>query len=165
MVDRRVAILALLLPGLLGCGGSGTSAPTAPAPTPAPVVVASPTPKGFACPLPAMPDLHGKCPKETPRLGRYVSDALDRVVREHPEYFDLTDDKGGGSYKVLDREKYHQAVVAAIHDQGVCAIVEKEEVALKTTNDFNEQYNIWTAFGYMRRPPGAYITTCYPAQF
>jgi hypothetical protein len=37
-----------------------------------------------------------------------------------------------------------------------------EEIALKNTNDFNEQYNIWTSGGYVRR---SYITTCFPAQF
>jgi hypothetical protein len=37
-----------------------------------------------------------------------------------------------------------------------------EEIALKNTNAFNEQYNIWTSGGYTRR---AYITTCFPARF
>ena len=53
--------------------------------------------------------------------------------------------------------------MAAINAQGgVCAKDDNEEVALKVSNDFNEQFNIWTSSGYTRR---AYITTCFPAQF
>jgi len=33
---------------------------------------------------------------------------------------------------------------------------------VKVSNDFNEQFNIWTSAGYTRR---SYITTCFPAQF
>jgi hypothetical protein len=36
------------------------------------------------------------------------------------------------------------------------------EMALKNTDAFDEQYNIWTAAGYTRL---AYITTCFPARF
>jgi len=45
---------------------------------------------------------------------------------------------------------------------GVCGRDDNEEVAVKVTNDFNEQFNIWTSSGYTRR---SYITTCFPAQF
>jgi hypothetical protein len=112
-----------------------------------------------------MPDLHNECPRIQPKLDVVVENAIQRVVREQPQLFNLNDDRGGGSYLVLDRDKYHQAVVSAIHDQGVCAIVEKEEIAVKTSNDFNEQYNIWISDGHLRHGPRAYITTCFPAQF
>ncbi|PYP99022.1 MAG: hypothetical protein DMF82_26000, partial [Acidobacteria bacterium] len=70
------------------------------------------------------------------------------------------------NYRVLDRSKYVKAVVEAIHAQGVCSVEEFEEIAVKTSNDFNEQYNIWVSTGgYIRKGPGAYITTCFPAQF
>jgi Ni,Fe-hydrogenase maturation factor len=124
-----------------------------------------PTPAGFVCPLPSLPDLHNECPKLTPQLQDYVETAIQKVIREHPEVFDLTDDLGGGAYKVRDRERYHALVIDAVHAQGVCGIVEKEEVAVKTSNAFNEQYNIWTSGGYVRHGPRSYITTCFPAQF
>src|SRR5258708_3624999 len=64
---------------------------------------------------------------------------------------------------MLDRQKYQTAVVAAINAQGgICAKDDNEEVAAKMSNDFNEQFNIWTSAGYTRR---SYITTCFPAQF
>jgi len=112
--------------------------------------------------LPALPDLHINCPKLTPQLSGYVNTAIDIVVAQQPTLFDFSDSLGVGSWKVKDRQKYITAVVEAIHAQGVCAKDDNEEVAVKTTNDFNEQYNIWTSGGYVRR---SYITTCIPAQF
>ena len=70
-----------------------------------------------------------------------------------------------GSYLVLDRARYHNAVVKNLHAQNVCAIVELEEIAVKTTNAFNEQYNIWISDGHIRKGPRAHITTCFPATF
>ncbi len=40
-----------------------------------------------------------------------------------------------------------------------------EEVALKTSQGSNEQYDILTASGYVRRGAGAYRSTCTPAWF
>jgi len=45
---------------------------------------------------------------------------------------------------------------------GVCAANNNEEIQVKVSNDFNEQFNIWTSAGYTRR---SYISTCFPAQF
>jgi hypothetical protein len=109
-----------------------------------------------------MPDLKNVCPKLNPQLGSYVNTAVDNVMKQQPQLFDFNDDRGG-SVRVLDRQKYQTAVVAAINAQGgVCAKDDNEEVAVKVNNDFHEQYNIWTSAGYTRR---SYITTCLPAQF
>ena len=56
-------------------------------------------------------------------------------------------------------------MVRNLHAQNVCAIVELEEIAVKTTNAFNEQYNIWISDGHIRKGPRAHITTCFPATF
>jgi len=113
-----------------------------------------------------MPDLHNTCPKLVPELDQYVDNAIAATVKNHPELFDLHDDLFDGNFRVLDRSKYVKVVVEAIHAQGVCAVEEFEEVAVKNTNAFNEQYNIWVSTGgYIRKGKGAYITTCFPAQF
>ena len=146
------------------CGGSDNT----PAPTPVttPVTQApAPTPAAFRCPLPDMPRLNIQCPRPAPTLSREVDAAIARTVAEHPELFNLNDDMGGGSYLVLDRARYHNEVVKNLHAQNVCAIVELEEIAVKTTNAFNEQYNIWISDGHIRKGPRAHITTCFPATF
>lgn len=156
---RRTVLASLVL-------AAACSADKAPAPTPvtttttAPVAVA--TPKAFVCPLPAMPDLHNQCPRLTPELDAYVTKAVDTVIAQHPEMFDFNNTLGPLSPRVLDRQKYIDAVVSALHDQGICAKDDVEEIAVKNTNAFNEQYNVWTSGGYVRR---SYITTCFPAQF
>jgi hypothetical protein len=146
--------------------GSESPAPSAVA-TPAPVATPTPAPTAtpqaaFKCHLPALPDLHNHCPKLTPQLLAYVNDAVDTVQKKRPELFDFSDVRGE-SVRVLDRQKYQTAVVAAINAVGgVCAADNNEEIQVKVSNDFNEQFNIWTSAGYTRR---SYITTCFPAQF
>ena len=168
MVKMNPAFAAAVLGAiaLAGCGSSKSPAASNPAPTPTPTPAPAATPQAFSCPLAAMPDLHNTCPKLTPQLNEYVDKAIAQTVRDHPGLFDLHDDLFNGNYRVLDRSKYVKAVVEAIHAQGVCAVEEFEEIAVKTSNDFNEQYNIWVSTGgYIRKGPGAYITTCFPAQF
>jgi hypothetical protein len=161
-VARAVGVMAMVV--MAGCGKSASTpaaAPTpAPTPTPTPVAVASPA--GFVCPFPALPDLHNTCPKLTPELDHYVNNAVEAVVAQKPQLFDFSNNLGEGSWKVLDRQAYVNAVIDAIHAQGVCAKDDNEEIAVKNTNSFHEQYNIYTSGGYVRR---AYITTCVPAQF
>ena len=158
---RRAALIAAL-PLLSACGSSTPTPVTVASPTPAPTPTPSATPRAFACPLPARPDTGITCPKLTPVLSGFVNTAIENVVAQQPQLFDFNDNLGAGSWKVRDRQRYVDAVIAAIHAQGVCAEDDNEEIQLKTTNDFNEQYNIWTSGGYVRR---SYITTCVPAQF
>ena len=161
---KRLALLALVFSA---CGGSTpASSPTAAAtPTPAATPSPNPTVGAYGCPLPSLPDLKNQCPTLTPQYSDIVNAAIDQTVGEHPEYFDLNDSFGGSNYRVLDRSKYIGTVVKNIQAKGVCSREELEEIQVKTTNEFNEQYNIWTSAGYIRRAPGAYITTCFPAQF
>src|SRR5437667_53933 len=159
----RLAYASLVVYAVIGVAcGSDSRTPTAAA-TPAPVATPAPTPaatpQAFSCHLPAMVDLHNHCPKLDSQLLSYVNNAIDTVQQKHPELFDFSDARGE-SVKVLDRQKYQTAVVASINGQGgVCAKDDDEEIAVKVSNDFNEQFNIWTSAGYTRR---SYITTCFP---
>ena len=165
MNARRFLLSAAVL-GAFACGGSDVPVPTAVAtPTPAPAPSPSPVATTFTCPLPALPDLHNTCPKLTPQLWEFVENAIQATIQQHPELFDFNDDLGGGAFKVLDHDRYVNTVVDNIHKQGVCSRAEVEEIQVKTTNDFNEQYNIWVSAGYVRHGPHSYITTCFPAQF
>jgi hypothetical protein len=161
---RALTLVAvtLLLPG---CGSDNpvTPAPVAVAPSPVPSASPGATAGAYGCALPSLPDLHNECPKLTPQFSDIVNEAIDKTIAEHPSYFDLT--APGPNYPVKDRSAYIGAVVKNIQAKGVCSREEKEEIQVKTTNAFNEQYNIWTSSGLVRHAPGAYITTCFPAQF
>jgi hypothetical protein len=165
-MKRALALAVLSAAWLAACSSDKTPTASNPAPTPTASPAPAATPQAFSCPLPAMPDLHNTCPKLTPELSEVVDKAIAQTVKDHPELFDLSDDLFNGNYRVRDRSPYVKAVVEAIHAQGVCAVEEFEEIAVKTSNAFNEQYNIWVSTGgYIRSGPGAYITTCFPAQF
>jgi hypothetical protein len=56
-------------------------------------------------------------------------------------------------------------VVQAIRATGRCAIFDGEEVAVKNTNDFSDQYDIITFNNFVRWGDGAYAATCRPARF
>jgi hypothetical protein len=165
--------LVLALASLTACGGAQIPALPDPGPsaTPAPAATPTPTPNpgsigAYACPLPpsSNPDAFGgpgSCPEVQPRLSNYVNAAIDKAQRDHPELFNFND-MAGPSPRVLDRAAYHRVVAENLVQSGVCTIIEKEEIAIKNVNDFNEQWNIYTSAGFVRR---RYVTTCSPSWF
>jgi hypothetical protein len=158
------AVPGVVVTGFLlsACGSDNKTPadPSPPSPTPAPI--SSPSPAAFVCPLPASSNPTDNCFEGEPQLGIQVNQAIDRVIATRPELFNLTELKGG-SPRVLDRDGYWKAVKAELEKQGVCTIIEKEEFAIKmNTNDFNEQWNLWTSAGFVRR---RYVTSCAPSWF
>lgn len=162
MLLRPVVIV--LLPAVLciGCNSS-PEAPAAPAPVvTAPTPAPSATPRAFTCPLPSLPDHHQPCPKLDPQFSEQVLGSIDQVIAQRPELFDFNDHLGLGYWKVKDRQAYLVAVTTAINQRGLCTALSPEEIGVKNSNDFNEQWNVITGRDYVRR---AYITTCIPAAF
>jgi hypothetical protein len=148
---------------LSACGGgnSAPSDPTPPSPTPLPGPTATPPPTGFVCSLPASTNPTDNCFEGEPQLGVQVNLAIDRVIAARQELFNMSD-LAGGNPRVLDRDAYWKAVKAELEKQGICTIIEKEEFAVKNTNEFNEQWNLWTSAGFVRR---RYVTSCAPSWF
>ena len=44
-------------------------------------------------------------------------------------------------------------------------VYDGEELAVKTENGFNEQFDIFAGDGFVRRGEGSYRSTCYPSTF
>jgi hypothetical protein len=145
-----------------------TPAPAA-TPTPAPGggTPAPPPPNTTSCGLPAGNGSGNNCPLEHPAFLSDVEASLDQVIRQHPELFNLKDTRGGceNCYFIKDTDAYWNAVTAAIQQRGLCATNDGEELAVKNTNAWNDQYDIITGDGYIRRQLGAYRSTCHPAWF
>jgi hypothetical protein len=161
-IRARRALLAVSSLLIVTCG-SDTDKVTTPAATPVPVATPAPAPtaQAFVCPLPALPD-HGNCPKLNPLFRDPVNTAIDTAVAEHPELFNLNDNIDGTAFRILDRDKYLKAVTANLNKQGFCVAESREELGIKNTNTFNEQWNVVTSDLRVRR---SYITTCFPAAF
>jgi hypothetical protein len=117
------------------------------------------------CPLPPGGGSGENCPYEPPLFALQVNEAIAIVENEHPELFDFSHSRGGLSYLVRDTERYTGGVAYVLSTRGFCAIWDGEEIAMKNTNAFNEQYDILTFEGYVRWGGGAYRSTCHPAWF
>ncbi len=131
-------------------------------PTPPPDPV--PPPTTSACGLPSQSPAY-TCNYGSPQFAGDIEWAIDQVINTKPQFFDMTDQRGTRSPRVLNEQGYTSNVVKALGQKGYCAMYDGEEVALKTSQGSNEQYDILTASGYVRRGGGAYRSTCTPAWF
>jgi hypothetical protein len=153
----------------LACGSSEQPADPNPAPTvaptaaPTPTPAASATPRATTCQLASMPD-HGFCSKSSSRneFRTAVNAVIDEVIAQRPDLFDFTQDAGGGSWLVVNRSGYLRQIENRLNSRGFCVVQGQDELGLKNTNEFNEQWNVITSRNNVRR---AYITTCSPAAF
>lgn len=139
--------------------------PGAPNPAPAPSTPApAPAPPSGSCGLPASRD--NGCSRTSNSFLGDVEAAIDRLVREQPSLFNLNKTQGCGTcYEVRDPTRYVQGVAAMVRARGLCSIYDGEELAVKNTNSFSDQYDILTAQNFIRRQEGSYRSTCRPAAF
>jgi hypothetical protein len=145
-------------PGLL----SGVPvAPTSPPALPTtPPTTNAPSASNGGCSLPKGPGDGTNCP----RLGSAihldaVDAALTRVGRNRPDLVSGDRVSGGNT------NAFYNAVVNELRAAGYCAIFDGEEIAVKDTNSYSEQYHVLTSAGIVRRGDGSYRATCSPAWF
>lgn len=131
-------------------------------PGPAPDPVPPPTTNG--CGLAPQSPAHS-CVYGVPQFAGDIESAIDQVINTKPQFFDMNDQRGYRAPRVLNEQGYTNTLVAVLGQKGYCSKYDGEEVAVKTSQGFNEQYDILTASGYVRRGPGAYRSTCNPAWF
>ena len=155
--------IALALAVLPACRHHGSpAAAEMPAPTPAPPAPA----RALGCGLPAGGGSGEDCPQESPSFMPEVEQAIDLAIFEHPEMFNTQRARGcANCYQVLDTHNFPEEVGRNLEKRGYCTKYDGEELAVKRTNAFNDQYDIFTADGFIRRQLGSYRSTCYPAWF
>jgi hypothetical protein len=92
-----------------------------------------------------------------------VQSAVRGAIMAHPEWFDSS----GSCSIILDVDAFLDAVVADIVAHGVCAIRDPnapgEEVTLKYSNAFTENFDIVASTGCARYGSAIYTSTCFPA--
>jgi hypothetical protein len=91
--------------------------------------------------------------------------SIDAVTSAHPDWFDFNDKKCEDCYYVKNVDGYLNQVIKQLNKRGVCAMWDGEEMALKSSNNFSEQWDILLASGHIRRGAGAYRGVCRPAVF
>jgi hypothetical protein len=144
------------------------SATPTPQPTATPTASATPTPGSSSCRLSSMPECGGRegpagvfgcCRAEgAQQFAALVDSAIGVVQRERPQLF--------AGNRVLNEDAFVQAVAQTLEQRfGVCARQggPSDEVGVKNSNTFSEQYDIVFGDGSVRT--GGYTVTCRPARF
>jgi hypothetical protein len=174
-VVSAVAVVALLT---LSCGGgdgpSGstpvTTVPATPTPTP-PVAGVGDSFNHASCPL-GKGATGAECSRKHEALLSDVEAAMELLIQQKPQIFDLTKEYEGGTraYLVVDKEAYMEGLVANLRAAGLCSErdpddAELETIRVKDSVDFSEDYDVLLSTGHMRRGTGAYRQTCTPSSF
>jgi hypothetical protein len=158
---RPLAGVAVLL--VMSCGGGGdvtappTDAPVA-ANTPTAAPTAAPTPQNGVrgCNLPPVSGASG-CSREEPRFLVQVDAAVSKLQRTRPDIFE-------GTY-VRSPGQFYLGVIANLEADGFCAAFDGEEIQVKDSQDYSEQYHLMTSGRYVRWGDVTYRATCRPAAF
>ena len=157
----------------VSCGDGDSFTPPSTPVDPAPPAATSPPSSGGSgasnCPL-GEGTTATYCDRTFSELLPRVESAMDRLVRDRPALFDLTIEKGVGTrqYVVLQKEEYLDGLVDELRKMGLCAGRSNEDyeiIQVKNSNDFSEDFDVYTTEGFMRRGGGAYRRTCTPAAF
>ena len=145
----------------------GAPAPTA-TPTPAPgsdPTPAPPPPSGGTCRLAPSNTPDAPCSMQSPSFLGAVDKAINQVVDQQPSLFDMNQKTCENCYHVKNEDTFVSAVIKNLSAAGYCAYYDGEELAVKNSNNFNDQYDILVASGHIRRGAGSYRSTCNPSWF
>lgn len=157
-VLASVAVSTLVL-SVCGGGSSGTgtgpTVPISPTTAPTPTPAATNPPLSASCARLPQGNPAAKCDTQEPDFLNDVNQAIDTLQVERPDIF-------SGDH-VLNVGAYFVGVIKNLDRQGLCAHTEEgEELGVKRSNDYSEQYDILTAKSQIRR---FYVGTCSPAVF
>jgi hypothetical protein len=169
-----VAVVAVLA---LSCGGGGPSSSTPvttvprPSPSTTPIGDVGDAFKDANCAL-GKGSPNAECRRESAALLPDMQKAMDQLIQQKPQIFDLTAEyeKGTRAYKVLDKEAYMNGIVANLRADGLCSErdgddAQQQTIRVKDSAEFSEDYDVLLSTGHMRRGSGSYRQTCTPAAF
>jgi hypothetical protein len=94
-----------------------------------------------------------------------VDAAIDELVLQRPELFDLKRVVGENGYLVLDPEQFYLGVAGNLQAKGFCAGWDLKELQVKNDQAYSEQYDLILSNGHIRRGAGSHQATCQPASF
>ena len=125
---------------------------TDPAATPAPPGATPAPPSASGCRLPRGTGTGENCPRTSPQFLGDIQASIKQLIQEQPNIFikrSCVD-----CYDVTDSGAYLSGVIKQMSRRGYCAMFDGEELAVKNTNDFSEQYDILSAGGSVRSGGG-----------
>ncbi len=164
---RRPASVAFSLIFVLSCGSSNPPTTMTPPITSPPLPAPTPTPIQ-GCTL-GQGSPRYTCQGDVPGLQPRLIAAIDKLVEDRPQLFNLEDDPGGDHrYRIHDVEAYYEGIVANLQATGLCAqrdYLDRDRIAIKEDNSYNEAYQVVGRQTRILRGPEMYAVTCTPANF
>lgn len=143
-----------------------TPAPTAaPTPGPNPTPTPAPPPSGGSCSLPASNTPDAPCSMGSPSFLSQVDKAITQVTQQQPGIFDFDRKNCENCYYVKDQARFVSGVISNLNAMGICATYDGEELGVKNSNSFNDQFDLLVSSGHIRRGQGSYRSTCRPSWF
>jgi len=94
-----------------------------------------------------------------------VDDAIDELVAQHPEIFDLNQVAGANGFKIVSEGAFTVGVIKNLDKRGLCGGIYGEELAVARTAGYSENYDIVDSRNFIRRGISTYRSTCSPAAF
>lgn len=158
-----LVLVPLVLIAFVSCGSSKTPAAQTPVTTPLANPGPAPTPAATSdvisksCQRLGYGTNTNKCPMESSGFQNDVDNAIRTLQHERPDIFN--------GDTILSLGAYYVGLIQILDRQGICAGFDGEELAVKTDNLSNEQFDIETSNGRVRFGPVSYRSTCYPAAF
>jgi hypothetical protein len=168
-IHRALAVSVIVV--LSGCGGgSGTpSNPSTPPPTPTTTMPAAPVnpPLSTTCNRLAIGRSTGeeRCRVEGQTFLDELELAIDQLVAQQPQIFDLNSVAGAGGYKVVSEGAYWVGIIQNLDKMGLCAGLYGEELAVTNVKEYSDNFDIINADHFIRRGQASYRSTCQPAAF
>jgi hypothetical protein len=164
LVSALAVVLAATTLSVCGKNSPSNSTPvTTPPPTAPPAT--QPTPVATTCSRLGFVSPSNNCRSDSPNFQPQIEKAMDQLLAQHPEIFNFNEASGGGQYRVRSSGRYYVGLIQNLEAQGVCAGFDGEELQVKSSNSFNDQYQVLTSAFFMRRGKNAYRSTCTPAVF
>ena len=148
-------------PVLGGPAPAPTPTPANPGPSPTP----TPAPPSGSCSLPPSSNPGDNCTMQSPAFLGAVDKAITLLTQQQPTLFNFNNKICENCYFVKDESAYAAGVIRNLNAAGYCAKYDGEELGVKNSNSFNEQYDILISSGHIRRGEGSYRSTCTPAWF
>jgi hypothetical protein len=136
-----------------------------PSPNPTPTPTSTPAPTGGSCSLPASGHPDAPCSMGSESFLSEVDKAITQLTQQQPALFDFNQKNCDNCYYVKDQARFVSGVIKNLNAMGICATYDGEELGVKNSNAFNDQYDILVSSGHIRRGQGSYRSTCQPSWF
>jgi hypothetical protein len=149
---------------ILGLPAPSPTPSTTPAPNPTPTPSSAP-PSAGSCSLPPSNFPDAGCSMQSPSFLGRVDKAITLLTEQQPSIFDFNRKTCDNCYYVKNDAAYVAGVIKNLAAAGLCSLYDGEELAVKNSNSFNEQYDILVSSGHIRRGNGSYRSTCSPSWF